>query len=61
MTMIINEATLQLVLALVAIIELIISGLYYRLDKRVSKLEDWCNPFFGKMYQEAVDRVLESS
>ena len=55
---IVNETTLQLVLALVAIIELIVSALYYKLDKRVSKLEDWCNPFFGRMYEEAVERVL---
>lgn len=35
-----------------------ITGVYYGLDKRISKLEGWCEPFFGKMYEEAVDRAL---
>lgn len=35
-----------------------LAGVYYQLDKRISKLEGWCNPFFGKMYEEAVERVL---
>ena len=56
-----SNSLLQIVLALVAIIEMITSALYYKLDKRVNKLEDWCNPFFGKMYEEAVNRVLSES
>jgi len=37
---------------------LLFSAVYWRLDKRLSTLEGWCKPFFGKMYEEAVDRAI---
>ena len=34
------------------------SAIYWQLDKRVSILEGWCNPFFSKMFEESIDRVI---
>ena len=48
------------VLELKEVIVLILGlgSVYWKLDKRITKLEDVCEPFFGKMYEEAVKRVI---